>query len=98
MIGLGAPIATPVGATRGGSSSDLRSRLVRSAAPERPRSAPIGAVARCRPPDRGTSGGVEYTVRAARITDIDRFVALSGGRIGARGSRRALCGRGLLQH
>jgi hypothetical protein len=43
-----------------------------------------------RQPDRGTSGGVEYTVRAARITDIDRFVALSGDRIGGRDSGTAL--------
>jgi len=33
---------------------------------------------------------VDYTVRAARITDIDRFVALSGGQIGGRGSGTAL--------
>lgn len=33
---------------------------------------------------------MEYTVRAARITDIDKFVALSGGRIGGRGSSTAL--------
>jgi hypothetical protein len=33
---------------------------------------------------------VEYTVRAARITDVDRFVALSGGQIGGRGSAAAL--------
>jgi hypothetical protein len=28
---------------------------------------------------------VEYRVRAARITDVDRLVALSGGRVGGRG-------------
>jgi len=33
---------------------------------------------------------VEYTVRAARITDIDRFVALCGDQIGGRGSGTAL--------
>ncbi|MBI2762555.1 MAG: hypothetical protein HYX54_02195 [Chloroflexi bacterium] len=33
---------------------------------------------------------MEYTVRAARITDIDRFVALSGDQIGGRGSGTAL--------
>ena len=33
---------------------------------------------------------MEYTVRAARITDIDRFVALSGDQIGRRGSGTAL--------
>jgi hypothetical protein len=49
------------------------------------------------PPDRGTSGGVEYTIRAARITDIDRFVALSGERIGARGSGTALDAADLLR-
>lgn len=49
------------------------------------------------PPDRGTSGGVEYTVRAARITDIDRFVALSGDRIGGRGSGTALDAADLLR-
>jgi len=40
---------------------------------------------------------VEYTVRAARITDIDRFVALSGERIGARGSGTALDAADLLR-
>jgi len=49
------------------------------------------------PPDRGTSGGVEYTVRAARITDIDKLVALSGERIGARGSGTALDAADLLR-
>jgi len=33
---------------------------------------------------------VDYTVRAARITDIERFVALCGEQIGARGSGTAL--------
>jgi acetyltransferase (GNAT) family protein len=33
---------------------------------------------------------VDYTVRAARITDIDKFVVLSGEQIGARGSGTAL--------
>jgi len=33
---------------------------------------------------------VEYTVRAAKITDIDRFVALGGEQIGGRGSGTAL--------
>ncbi|MES2210632.1 MAG: hypothetical protein V4515_10680 [Chloroflexota bacterium] len=33
---------------------------------------------------------MEYTVRAARITDIDRFVALSGDQIVGRGSGTAL--------
>ncbi len=33
---------------------------------------------------------MEYTVRAARITDVDKVVALSGDRIGARGSGTAL--------
>ncbi len=33
---------------------------------------------------------MEYTVRAARITDIDRFVALSGDQIGGRTSGTAL--------
>ena len=33
---------------------------------------------------------MDYTVRAARITDIEKFVALSGERIGARGSGTAL--------
>ena len=33
---------------------------------------------------------MDYTVRAARITDIDKFVALSGEQIGARGSGTAL--------
>ena len=33
---------------------------------------------------------MEYTVRAARITDIDRLVALSGEQIGGRGSGTAL--------
>ena len=28
---------------------------------------------------------MEYRVRAARITDVDRLVALSGGRVGGRG-------------
>jgi hypothetical protein len=49
------------------------------------------------PPDRGTSGGVEFTVRAARITDIDKFVALSGEQIGARGSGTALDAADLLR-
>ncbi|MBF8289353.1 MAG: N-acetyltransferase protein [Chloroflexi bacterium] len=40
---------------------------------------------------------MEYTVRAARITDIDRFVALSGDRIGARGSGTALDAADLLR-
>src|SRR3990170_1980227 len=98
MIGLGAPIATPVGATRGGSSSEARSRLVRSVATEATPVGPDrGGRIRVAPPDRGTSGGVEYTVRAARITDIDRFVALSGERIGARGSGTALDAADLLR-
>lgn len=42
------------------------------------------------PSDRGTSDGVDYTVRAARITDVDRFVALSGDQIDKRGSGAAL--------
>jgi hypothetical protein len=42
------------------------------------------------PPDRGTSGGVDYTVRAARITDVDRFVALSGEQILGRGAGTTL--------
>lgn len=71
---------------------------VRSAASE---SGPIdpgrGGRIEVAPPDRGTSGGVEYTVRAARITDIDRFVALSGERIGARGSGTALDAADLLR-
>jgi hypothetical protein len=33
---------------------------------------------------------VEYTVRAARITDIDKLVAFSGEQIGGRGSGAAL--------
>ncbi|MEO8470338.1 MAG: GNAT family N-acetyltransferase [Chloroflexota bacterium] len=33
---------------------------------------------------------MEYTIRAARITDIDRFVALSGDQIGGRGTGTAL--------
>jgi len=33
---------------------------------------------------------VEYTVRAARITDVERFVALGGEQIGGRGSGTAL--------
>ncbi len=33
---------------------------------------------------------MEYTVRAARITDVDRFVALSGDQIDKRGSGAAL--------
>ena len=33
---------------------------------------------------------MDYTVRAARITDIDRFVAISGEQIGRRGSGTAL--------
>ena len=40
---------------------------------------------------------MEYTVRAARITDIDQFVALSGERIGARGSGTALDAADLLR-
>jgi hypothetical protein len=42
------------------------------------------------PSDRGSSGGVDYTVRAARITDIDRLVAISGDQIGGRASGTAL--------
>lgn len=49
------------------------------------------------PPDRGTSGGVEYTVRAARITDVDKFVALSGEQVGGRGSGTALDAADLLR-
>ena len=33
---------------------------------------------------------MDYTVRAARITDIDKFVAISGELIGSRGSGTAL--------
>ncbi|MEO8207783.1 MAG: hypothetical protein ABI598_02015 [Chloroflexota bacterium] len=33
---------------------------------------------------------MEYTVRAARITDVDRFVSLGGDQIGGRGSGTAL--------
>ncbi|MBI2776847.1 MAG: hypothetical protein HYX57_06255 [Chloroflexi bacterium] len=40
---------------------------------------------------------MEYTIRAARITDIDRFVAMSGEQIGARGSGTALDAADLLR-
>jgi N-acetylglutamate synthase-like GNAT family acetyltransferase len=40
---------------------------------------------------------VEYTVRAARITDIDKLVALSGEQIGGRGARTALDAGDLLR-
>ena len=40
---------------------------------------------RVAPSDRGSTHRlVEYRVRAARITDVDRLVALSGGRLGSR--------------
>ncbi|MEW5990134.1 MAG: GNAT family N-acetyltransferase [Chloroflexota bacterium] len=40
---------------------------------------------------------MEYTVRAARITDIDKLVAISGEQIGARGSGTALDAADLLR-
>ncbi len=40
---------------------------------------------------------MDYTVRAARITDIDRIVALSGDQVGARGSGTALDAADLLR-
>lgn len=40
---------------------------------------------------------MEYTVRAARITDIDKLVALSGELIGARGTGTALDAADLLR-
>ena len=40
---------------------------------------------------------MEYTVRAARITDVDKFVALSGEQVGARGSGTALDAADLLR-
>ena len=40
---------------------------------------------------------MEYAVRAARITDIDRFVALSGEQIGKRGAGTALDAADLLR-
>lgn len=50
-----------------------------------------------RHPIEVASGGVEFTIRAARITDIDRFVALSGERIGGHGASTALDAADLLR-
>jgi len=52
---------------------------------------------RRRHPLRGTTGGVEYSVRSARITDIDRLVALLGDRLGGRTSDDRLDAADLLR-
>ena len=90
MIGLGAPIATPVAAIQ----QISRARPVCASCDLRHRSTLVDLVGvdciEAAPSVRGTSDGVEYTVRAARITDVDRFVALCGEQIGDRGSGTAL--------
>jgi hypothetical protein len=87
MIGVGAPIAT--GDRRDPDRFFERSTLAARAVCglDQPRR---GGCIEVASPDRGTSDGVDYTVRAARITDIDRFVALGGDLIGRRGSGAAL--------
>ena len=86
IIGAGGPNATPVGATRAWLSSlwlALPRGPVDDAATVRSRSA-SGREFHCSSrPARGASARVEYLIRPARITDIERLVALSGGSVRA---------------
>jgi hypothetical protein len=76
MIGIGAPIAIPVVRHPGWLQSDRTLAPARFGGPPR-----IGSA----PSDPGSKHRlVEYRVRPARITDVDRLVALSGDRMGHR--------------
>src|SRR5207247_11191849 len=86
MIGPGAPIATPVVRHPGWFRSDTRSPPARLGGPGDGRHRSDSQSARRHPKPEGAHRRVEYRVRAARITDIDRFVALSGDRLGDRAS------------
>jgi len=76
MIGNGAPIARPVVRRPG----RILARFTRT-----PRA--VGGTGRVEikaapPGSEGASRRVEYQIRTARITDIERLVALSGGQLG----------------
>src|SRR4029079_12991636 len=77
IIDIGGPIATPTGATR----AWLQSVPLATPRGRRdPRESICADVAiELRGPTRWRSARVEYLVRTARITDIDRLVALSDG-------------------
>src|SRR5438876_6030082 len=84
MIGDGAPIATPVVRHPGWFLERFTLTPVRPGGSGE--STPVGLVPVGGAPSafEGAHRRVEYRVRAARITDIDRFVALSGDRLGSR--------------
>src|SRR4029079_18203445 len=95
IIDIGGPIATPTGATRAWLQS------VPLATP-RGRRDPMESIGRRRsnrapPPYEVALARVEYLVRTARITDIDRLVALSDGVVRASGASGALGSADLLR-
>jgi acetyltransferase (GNAT) family protein len=84
MIGVGAPIATPVVRHAGWFQERFTLTPERSADPATVGPQVGSAHRSASPAIEGAHRRVEYSVRAARITDIDRFVALSGDRLGGR--------------
>src|SRR4029078_1156883 len=93
MIGNGAPIARPIVRDPGSLQTRNTRPPVRSASPAVwsatvATTGGIGQRLRC---CEGVPARVEYRVRAARITDVEALVALSGDRLadGACGSLRA---------
>ena len=95
IICIGGPIATPTSATRAWLPS---LPLATPRGPAGPGVDPIGTdVTIGRRPYEVAPACVEYLVRTARITDIDRLVALSGGVIRSAGSAGALDSADLLR-
>src|SRR5438552_16776679 len=84
MIGIGAPIATPVVRHPGRFLERCTLTPAWSADPATVDPGRAGSVGGAPLAFEGAHRRVEYRVRAARITDIDRFVALSGDRLGRR--------------
>lgn len=95
IICIGGPIATPTSATRAWLPS---LPLATPRGPAGPVRNPIGpTVNPDRQPNEVAPARVEYLVRTARITDIDRLVALSGETIQSSGTPGALAPADLLR-
>jgi len=82
MIGIDAPIARPVVRCPGKVQTRHARRPRAVGEPTGARSAQVGTSRSCVASDTRSTPRVEYTVRAARITDIEALVALSGDRLG----------------
>ena len=82
IIGIGDPNAIPVGRTPDARREPHVRRRGRVAGPGPTKGSEVPVEGPESPSCEVTTFGVEYLVRAARVTDIDRLVALSDGMVG----------------